>query len=1211
MGRNSEEVYMMIRPAQCCALVLGLLFAAQGMRVHAQLGRATVTGIVWDPSGAVAPGIDIIAVNQETGVKYHTKSNTVGVYTIGALPVGIYDLNFSGAGFKEFIRRGIALATGQIVRLDVTLEIGDVSEKVTVTEEVSMLQTETAETTTSVSSRVFNSLPLSFSGGRNMQVFADALVPGVQGTSYAFRIEGTPQGSQSVVIDGMSNLSGFLPGDFAEASISPEAIQEMTVHAGNISPEYGRAGGGVLSFTLKSGANQIRGSAFYYLRNEFLNANDWNNNRLLAADPNFTDPTTASFKRPSHRRAVGGVSGGGPVVLPKLYDGRDRTFFYFTLEKFKRYESGPSGLTLTAPQPEMLDGDLSRLLTGRIVGTDILGRPVTEGQLYDPMTLRQVNGQWIADPFLGNIIPPSRISKLARTLKPIYNEYYPPVTTALTQNLYASRYYKQIVTQGTLKMDHSFSSAHKVAGYFYWHAFPRWRPSSSSLWSLKDPDFGGPLANVIYQKRRGYNWNVNYNWVVSPTVLNHASFGVNYNGNLYKSNHAGRGYHKQWGIKGVGQGLPDDQVTSPELILGGSPVVTFMSMGSRNNRDFSYRGYIFTNTLSWQRQSHTLKVGFEWNRMTGRDFRRDASGGVFSFSSRTTSLPGYAYSSRTGNSFASFLLGLVDWAYVQPVFDLSSRRDYAAVFVQDNWKATARLTLTFGLRWSGNSPIYESQDRMASFNPTLPDPLAPGMLGAVEYMGFGPGRSGRRSAARGHWKDFGPSLGFAYRVTSRVVMRGGYGITFTPEALTWDMIPANFAAGFRPTNLVPANSQGLYRPVFNIDDGFPGAYKPANLDPSWGQFNGSVRVSPDYTKAGYVQHFNFGFQTEVSKDLLVEVDWRATKGTRLHNWQAVYPNQIRKEELVRGEVLGRWIASPADAAAAGLPYPYPGFRGTGANTLMPFPQINTQSLSAWGDTNGFSTYHSANLVVTKRMSYGVYAYGAYTFSKAITDVQDVTGEGGNNTTTGLQDTYNKPLYKSISPDDRTHVLKAAFQWELPVGKGRPLLGNAGRILNAVVGGWGMSAILRYSSGAPLGSPTSRSTPVGWNGPAVRAVFNTPVGGFKRLWNPSRFNPWNPDDPGNRFFDPSAFSDAPPQQIGNTPMRFPQLRLPSTFNESATLWKHFRVRERAQIEFRLELLNALNRHYFAAPHMNRNQSYFGNIIRASGGRIGQLGVRMDW
>ena len=292
----------------------------------------------------------------------------------------------------------------------------------------------------------------------------------------------------------------------------------------------------------------------------------------------------------------------------------------------------------------------------------------------------------------------------------------------------------------------------------------------------------------------------------------------------------------------------------------------------------------------------------------------------------------------------------------------------------------------------------------------------------------------------------GTTFGLAYRLTNRIVMRGGYGLSFTPEGFGWSY---PWWAGFNQTNSVPANSKGEFLPVFNIDQGYSGVTIGPDLDPSYAaKFNGT-RYSPDYARSGYVQNYNFGFQGQVTDTFLLEVDWRGTTGVRLHASGLVTPNQIDPQELSRGAVLTQTISSQAQASAAGLPYPYPGFSGLGAYTLLPFPQLQGRSLTAFGDTVGFSTYNSLNVIATKRMSKGIFAYLAYTFSKALSNVDNVTNGGGS---LGIQDTYNLAAAKSVTSDDRTHVFKSAFTWDLPFGKGRAIAGNTSGFVNALVGG---------------------------------------------------------------------------------------------------------------------------------------------------------------
>src|SRR6185295_18610773 len=238
------------------------------------------------------------------------------------------------------------------------------------------------------------------------------------------------------------------------------------------------------------------------------------------------------------------------------------------------------------PQPEMWQGNLSRLMTNTQVGTDARGRAVFEGQVFDPKSLTPVGSRYVADPFPGNIIPAARISNVAKNFAKVFNEWYEPVNSSLTNNSFTSLQNRQDVKQYTIKIDHNLTAKQKLSGYYYKHGFPRnFQENASEVWSLKDPDLGGPLSRSIRQQRRGYNWSVSHDWVATPAILNHLTVGLNNNANAFRSRQVNKSFAEAWGIKGVGLGAPDDQVTRPVISLGGSPVVTFQSFNHDANRD--------------------------------------------------------------------------------------------------------------------------------------------------------------------------------------------------------------------------------------------------------------------------------------------------------------------------------------------------------------------------------------------------------------------------------------------------------------------------------------------------------------------------------------------------------------------------------------------------------------------------------------------------
>src|SRR5215510_6860927 len=344
------------------ALFVLLLF---GGAAFAQQDRGSITGTLTDQAGAALSHarITITAVGTQNAVT--TESNEFGQYSVPSLPIGLYSVKVEANGFKTWRREGLTLGISQSLRVDASLEVGATSETVTVTGEASLLQTETPEVGTTVTKQQIDQLPLSFGGGRSPEMFAYKLTPGVQGDTWQAKINGSPFFSKEVLLDGAS-VTTYLSGHFGESYVSPEALGEFKIQTSGLSAEYGRTGGGVFNFVMRSGENQLHGSAFGQLRNEALNANSFINN-------------ARDLPRAKERRFNYGGSIGGPIYIPKLYDGRDKTFFFFALERYRERQLVFVAPNCSVPQLDMYDGNLSRLLTNIQEGTDALGRPIFRG----------------------------------------------------------------------------------------------------------------------------------------------------------------------------------------------------------------------------------------------------------------------------------------------------------------------------------------------------------------------------------------------------------------------------------------------------------------------------------------------------------------------------------------------------------------------------------------------------------------------------------------------------------------------------------------------------------------------------------------------------------------------------------------------------------------------------------------------------------------
>ncbi|MBO0797912.1 MAG: carboxypeptidase regulatory-like domain-containing protein, partial [Blastocatellia bacterium] len=400
--------------------------------VFGQQDRGTITGSVTDQSGAAVVNVKITITAAGTQASYHTETNQYGQYMAPNLPTGIYQVAFEANNFKKLVREQLTLGVAQTLRVDAQLEIGAANETVNVTGEASLLQTETPDVGTSITKQELNQLPLSFAGGRSPENFAYKLTPGVEGDTWQSKINGSPYFSKEVLLDGAS-VTTYLAGHFGESYVSPEALQEFKIQTSGLSAEFGRTGGGVFNFVMKSGENQVHGSGFGQLRNEALNANSFINN-------------ARGLPRDKLRQFNYGGSIGGPIMLPKKlfgplgYDGRDKSFFFFSLERYHERQLVFGTPDRTVPQLEMYDGNLSSLLTNTQEGVDALGRPIYRGAIYDPDTSRQVTaGQLdtlsgltavssglVRDPFPGNIIPQNRISRVSRTIGDIARKYYAP-----------------------------------------------------------------------------------------------------------------------------------------------------------------------------------------------------------------------------------------------------------------------------------------------------------------------------------------------------------------------------------------------------------------------------------------------------------------------------------------------------------------------------------------------------------------------------------------------------------------------------------------------------------------------------------------------------------------------------------------------------------------------------------------------------------------
>ncbi len=1177
------------------SVILSLLLLAGTGLGWAQLNRGSLAGTVADTSGAPVVGARINVLHIGTQAAQSTVSNEAGQYRLASLPVGAYSVTFEMQGFKKLVRTNVEVDAAAVVRVDAALEVGGLTESITVTAEVPKVTTDTPEVAATLGGKEMQALPLIFDGaGRTAENFAYKIMPGISGNTWRSAANGSTAFSKESLLDG-ATVTTYLAGHMGESHVPVESLQEFKVQTSGMSAEYGRTQGGVFNYVMRSGSNDLHGNAYQGVRNEALNANTFANN--FAGRPRGKERKLST---------VGSI--GGPVVLPKLYNGRNKTFFWTTYERTTERLSGLGNLSNSIPVPEFYEGDFSRLLGAALPQTDALGRPVYRGAIYDPSTFRQVaGGRWVGDMFPQNRIPAARFSQVSKNINAMASKYIPDAKDpdgrySLQRNSYGPFSSKPDANTfaWTIKGDHNLSSAHRLSGSYLYNAHPRLR-GAGGMWDPTTLD-GGDLATTVQQRTKAQSGRLAWDWIASPTVLNHAILSVNRMGNPSRSTRYDVDGAAKWGIKNLSsQGYPI-------INWGGGPVYTLANPGQSQFDYTAYNSWGFANTTSFNRGRHFMKAGYDMrgNQLNNRPGRSPS----FTFAARGTAIPNESFSGTTvGYSFASYLLGVVDTASLMDPAVLGGRRRYYALFFQDDFKVNNRLTLQLGLRWEYQAPGTEVADRYASWTPDVKDPIS-GLGGAYAFAGSCSYCAGQRYFGVRSFRDFGPRIGFAYRLTSKTTLRGAYGILFEGDLFN----------GYNPTPLGKATSPqegGTYNlnpdPVtpwvglFNWDAGFPAnRYVPPVADPSWGNTNRPGMVHPDYGRSPYIQMWNFNIQRELPWKMVLDLGYIANKGTQLRNGDLMRLNQVPASALSQyGTNLTKAVTNPQEAAAYGIAYPFPGYRGTVAGAIRQYPQLSgTNTVNVFAAPLGFSTFHSFQAILDKQFSNGLTVYANYVWAKSLTNT-----EGSFvNDNAGPMDYFNLRLEKAVSSDDVPHTFKGLIDYQLPFGKGKRWMAGSGW-KDALAGGWGASAILNYAKGTPLGFAAPSPMPNGWNG-GNRA--NVAAGAYLvPNFDMNKFEYSTASSPNNTYLNKSLFSAPAALTLGTSAPRLAQIRPFGIVNEDVSLYKNFTIAEKIKFQLRADFLDVFNRYQLGAPNTDVTNPLFGQITSVNGNRTVQLGARVDF
>jgi Carboxypeptidase regulatory-like domain len=1111
----------MLRTGLC---VVALLFLSLGTRIaFAQAGSADLTGQVLDSSGRLLVGAEVTVTKVETDVSTKTTSGSGGVYVFTSLPAGAYTVSAEATGFQKLVRTGVTLLTGERTRLDLKMTVGDVKESVTVSGDTPLLQTETGSITQSIDHEKVVELPLN---GRTFVQLA-TLSPGVMlppGTLLP-RINGGRPRTNEYLFDGISALQPE-PGQVVFFPII-DSIQEFNIQTNAVPAEFGRFNGGVVNLSTRTGSNRFHGSVWEFFRNEALNAR------------NYFAPF--SQRKPEFRRNQYGAALGGPIV-------KNHTFFFIDYQGVKQ----AIGTVRTSTVPTVLErqGNFTQLY-----GT-------TNPILYDPAT---TVGSTRAAFSPVNIIPKDRIDPAALA---VLNRYPLPTKSGTANNFTLIGNDQDHQNQFDTRIDHRFSEKDQAFGrYSYFHDVDQPVPFL--------PDGSGNITTGVIglTDTLGQQIAGSYIHTFSAHALNDFRFGYTRRSFQRRGVQLDSSPSQSFDIPGI----PSNGAFNNALPIFN--IAGYQQIGSPSNTNSNFRTDVteLVDTVSRLMGRHALKFGldFRWERLDV--IQPPNPTGVFQFTQLFTNQPG-ANAATTGDPLASFLLGQVQ----QFSIDLQGkvirpRAHIQEYFVQDDWKATSRLTINGGVRWTLNFPSTDADNQGAVFDVQTQQ---------LNYLG----KNGYPNTARElHWHDFGPRLGLAYRLSDKTVLRSGYGLVWIEQTgITTPFTVPQFP--FLQTT--SQRTLDNINPAFVLSGG--PSVAPIPLTPDAGLGQGVFTVNRNLG-SGYAQQWNLAVQRDLTQNISFEVAYAGSHITHV-GIPDVNINQLTVDQLATGAALTQKVPNPffgqiPRSSSLGDPTIATG------QLLKPFPRFLT--VAPYRNNIGSTVYHAFEAKLEQRFTRGLSYLVSYTHSKLIDtassvfDASILTGPIAN---FPVADSFNLRRERDSSTGDIPNVFVASYTWEIPVGRGHGF--NPTGMLGAFTNGWQLTGIVTLQSGMPFAITQTTN----FNSFAGFGVQRPNVVASPNLRSDQRTP--------KKWFNTSAFEVAPQFTLGSA-SRNP-VRGPNYHDADIALIKHTPVREQLDVEFRAEFFNLTNTPAFGQPNGVLGSSAFGTITStASDPRVIQFGLKLNY
>lgn len=1124
--------------------------------LEAQSFTGAITGAVTDPSGAAVPHARVTATEQSSNIQTEVVSDVHGSYLFASLRPGVYRLVAEASGFRKLVNPNIEVRVNDRLEINLTMVLGAVNESVEVTASPALVESQTGSIGSVIDNKKIVNLPLNTRNPFQLALLSPGVVPSTAfgnafNSSANFIINGNRGNTSEILIDGVTNsVPAANPIVVVSLFPSPDALEEFKVLTNGYAAEFGRSGGGIVNMVIKSGTNRFHGVLYEFLRNSQLDANDFFSNRA--------GRQLSSFKRNQY-----GFTAGGPII-------RDKAFFFFNYEALR--QRSRDQLTGTVPTALERQGDFSQ--SRQIVGSSCV--PV---QIFDPSTTRAnpAGGGFIRDAFPNNMIPANRLDRVGANIVkyfPLPNA--PGAACSGINNFLSNKSSPSDSNEIDMKFDWTPTVKDKLT------AGLGWRTSTTT-----PPNHYGNVAYtaVTSDNMPARSMRLEYNRSQTPSLLLQGRFGITRLERYY-------GQSAPPGFTLASLGFPgglDQELTKPI----GFPVFNYagyLGMG-KASQFLDQRGtsYTWDANLTKIAGGHQVKAGVEYRINQSLEGVGIDTSGNFMFDRTFTQGPNPTSPGvDRGNAVASLLLGVSTTGQAGVLPTVLTSNPYLALYVQDDFRVSSKLTLNLGLRWDVEKGRTERYKQLSYFNFNAPSPIAqqvglPNLHGGLQFVDV---NGDPRRQFDTDWNNFAPRFSFAYSLNPKTVLRGGYGIFFLPyigAASGW----ASGINGFLSFTPQLSSPDGLH-PGDPLSNPFPkGLQQPtapgSGLLTNYGQdFGASGRdgAVDRSARVAYSQQWNFNVQRELPGRFSVEVAYVGNKGTKLTDGPlGPQLNQLTVDQMQLGNQLLQLVSNPFQGYVQTGPLSQATV--TRAQLLRPYPQF--LNLYDFRPALGSSIYHAFQARIEKRYATGLTLLASFTGGKLIEDTSQTVGFLGPAPT--HQDVYNFHSDRSVASQDVSRRLALSYVYDLPFGRGKRFGARLARPLDLLLGEWQVNGVITFSTGVPLAIVNAQN-----NSQSFSAAQRPNVDGK----DPNLTGDRSTSARLARWFDTSAFSQPATFTFGNSPRVLPNVRADGVRLWDSSIFKAFPIREAIRLEFRTEMFNFTNTPNFALPGQAFGNAQFGVI-----------------